>query len=963
MKRFGFSITALFAALFAAAALVGCRNMESTDTPDTTAPVEVSDLAAEAGDKQVVLSWTDPSDKDLAYIEIRFTPAAIGVAQPIKVNKGVQTKTISGLENGVLYEFTLKAVDTAGNQSAGISISQMPVVYQIELSQTAPYDFTGTNRYYIGSYTPPSLTVTVTNTGNRATGALTITLTGEDAGSFTLSLSSISSIAVGAAASFTVYPKSNLAAAKTHYAEVSVSGGNGISAYFEVSFTLLQGEYGISLSRTGWYDQTAEYDFSASGMFYNTGYTQPEALSLTVTNIGKQPTGALTVNLSGEDADRFTLSRTNLNSLAAGSSDSFTVRPKAGISIAKTHSAAATVTGNNGISADWTVRFTVTQKAPTAAAQPAGSIALSWDAVPGASLYKVCRAAASDGEYSEIGTTVNTSYSDTELASGTVYYYKIKAVHGGVEGALSDYATALTFPGVPGGLTAIEQSASSIALSWDAVTGATSYKVYRAVNADGEYSCMATTGNTSYVDTGISDGTTYYYKVSAVNSVGEGILSTYVVCMTIDTPNGLTATAQNTNSITLSWNIVSGAASYKVYRSASADGEYSYVGTSESASYTDTGLSIGTTYYYKVSALNSEGEESPSGYVSGTTYPGVPTGLTATAWSTSYIQLEWNAVTGATYYKVYRSASYDGAYSLVTTVTGNSYTNTGLSTGTTYYYKVSAVYAVGEGSLSGYVSGTTYPGVPTGLTATAQSTSSIQLEWNAVTGATYYKVYQGSEYTLGYSLVTTVSGTSYTNTGLSSNTAYSYLVSAVNSGGEGSSSDGVSATTLLWIDALYAIGDTGPAGGLIFWADVTGFVFDGVTYHYLEVAPEDLGSYQWGGYGTACGTGTAIGTGIANTAELVTHDHGTPSSGSGLHLAARACADYSYGGYDDWFLPSLDEMCRITYLKAQVFSSTYYWSSSEISSSEAWRNYFGIGIQYQNYLKHNGFRVRPVRAF
>ncbi|MDR1788732.1 MAG: DUF1566 domain-containing protein, partial [Treponema sp.] len=105
------------------------------------------------------------------------------------------------------------------------------------------------------------------------------------------------------------------------------------------------------------------------------------------------------------------------------------------------------------------------------------------------------------------------------------------------------------------------------------------------------------------------------------------------------------------------------------------------------------------------------------------------------------------------------------------------------------------------------------------------------------------------------------------------------------------------------------------------------------------------------------------------TAELATHDHETPSYGSGLHLAARACADYSVTNgttYDDWFLPSKDELnLMYTNLQAQGlggFSNTYYWSSSESSSNNALGHYFDYGLQYGT-AKINARSVRAVRAF
>ncbi|MDR1787688.1 MAG: DUF1566 domain-containing protein [Treponema sp.] len=155
----------------------------------------------------------------------------------------------------------------------------------------------------------------------------------------------------------------------------------------------------------------------------------------------------------------------------------------------------------------------------------------------------------------------------------------------------------------------------------------------------------------------------------------------------------------------------------------------------------------------------------------------------------------------------------------------------------------------------------------------------------------------------------------------------------------------------------------GPGGGLIFYVSTSGFG----GCHYLEAAPADLpGTYQWGGYGTSCDTGTAIGTGAANTAALAACEHGTPSYGSGLHEAARACAAYDGGGCDDWFLPGKEELnLMYTNLKQQGlggFSRRSYWSSSEIAGNSAWYQSFASGSQ-DYYSKDSDCSVRAVRAF
>jgi hypothetical protein len=170
----------------------------------------------------------------------------------------------------------------------------------------------------------------------------------------------------------------------------------------------------------------------------------------------------------------------------------------------------------------------------------------------------------------------------------------------------------------------------------------------------------------------------------------------------------------------------------------------------------------------------------------------------------------------------------------------------------------------------------------------------------------------------------------------------------------------------------YAIGDTGPAGGLIFYIDVA----DAYDWTYLEVAPQstEWRLKVWGGYETAVtgADGTAIGTGAQNTIDIVTQFGPAEPYESRTDYAARLCSDLASGGYDDWFLPSKDELNAIwdnlvddgTGSNSGVggFADDYYWSSSEDDSYLAWCQNFYDGFQ-TNLSKNSCLLVRAVRAF
>jgi hypothetical protein len=167
--------------------------------------------------------------------------------------------------------------------------------------------------------------------------------------------------------------------------------------------------------------------------------------------------------------------------------------------------------------------------APTGLTATAGSgqISLSWTASPGATSYNVKRATVSGGPYTTIATAVTvTSYTDTGLTNGTTYYEVVSAVNSVGESANSAPASATpstgggTLPTAPTGLSVTDDN-NHAALSWGASTGATSYRVKRATVNGGPYTVIASPTTNSYTDTAVVAGATYYYVVSAVNSVGE----------------------------------------------------------------------------------------------------------------------------------------------------------------------------------------------------------------------------------------------------------------------------------------------------------------------------------------------------------------------------------------------------------------------------------------------------------
>ena len=220
-------------------------------------------------------------------------------------------------------------------------------IYSIALDQTDTFTF---RHAFYGYSEQTALEVVVANTGNRPTGELTIELSGENASDFTLSTATVPSIAIHDAGTFTVVPNTNLEIG-TYTARVTVTGDNDISKSFTVSFTVNEvPTYGIMLSHFGTYTFTTVFS----------GYDISEIIPLEVViaNVGYQPTGTLSIALSGEHASSFTLSTPTIPSISVEYIDYFTVVPNADLAVG-IHNATVTVTGGNNILEYFNISLTV----------------------------------------------------------------------------------------------------------------------------------------------------------------------------------------------------------------------------------------------------------------------------------------------------------------------------------------------------------------------------------------------------------------------------------------------------------------------------------------------------------------------------------------------------------------------------------------------------------------------------
>jgi fibronectin type 3 domain-containing protein len=368
----------------------------------------------------------------------------------------------------------------------------------------------------------------------------------------------------------------------------------------------------------------------------------------------------------------------------------------------------------------------------------------------------------------------------------------------------------VTAPGSPTNLAGTPGDAR-VQLSWSAPSNnggspIIGYRLYWSLSSGGPFTAITIAG-TSFLHSGLLNGHSYYYKVAAVNAVGESSSSTMVSATPMEPPSapsapgGLTARG-GVNNITLNWTLPAddggqAITGYKVYRGSTST-SLSYLDISTARTYQDTSVTAGRAYFYQVSAVNSVGEGSKSSVVSGSSFvrPAVPGNFTASG-GNGYITLTWVAPGSdggsvVTSYRIYRGTS-EASLSLLNSTGNASYTDLAVTVGTTYHYAVTAVNAVGEGDRS--ATATTAPTVAPSAPSMPQEVhaallgENLRITWSPPardggSAVTSYQIYRGVSPNALLFLASTPALEHLDTTAVRGITYY-YAVAAINVIGEG----------------------------------------------------------------------------------------------------------------------------------------------------------------------------------
>ncbi|HSX30595.1 MAG TPA: fibronectin type III domain-containing protein [Candidatus Saccharimonadales bacterium] len=717
--------------------------------PDTTPPTNPTELTASLGSNEIDLSWTAATD-DTGVTGYRVYRSVNGANAQLLTTVTGTSYPDTAVTQGNSYAYTVTAVDAANNESApsnlvtvndpdvtppsqptGVTATALGTT-SIQLSWTASTDNLGVTSYLIQRGDGYSTTVTGTSY--------------VDTGLHDLTTYSYTVSALDAAGNNSM-PSASASATTPDGTPPSTPGN-------------------FAVTLTGAHQVTLSWDASTDNSGTVSGYViyRNNAVYATIGNVTSLVDDGL--------ADAVSYSYAVIALDAAGNSST----PTATLSIAVPDSTPpSTPIGLLGV------------------ASSGHQINLSWTAstdnvsVTGYNIYRnnIWQA-----------TVTGTSYSDMGLTDATTYSYTVSALDAASNESAKTPVVNVTTPDVtppstPTNLTATPASGTAVNLSWTGSTdnvAVTGYRVYRGSTL------LTTVTGTTYQDTGLTSATTYQYYVMAIDAAGNGAASTTATVTTPDViaptvPGSVVATpASNGHQINLSWTGSTDNVGVTGYRIQRGDG---FSTTVTGTSYTDSGLTDATTYSYTVTAVDAAGNSStPSAVVSASTpdvtAPNTPTGLSAGAVSATQINLAWTASTdnvGVAGYNIYRNNAF------VTTVTTTSYSDTGLTSSTTYQYTVSAIDAAhNESAKSTTASATTLappdttaPTKPTNFKGTAASATQINLSWTAATdnvGVTGYNIYRK-----GVLLTTVGVVTSYQDTTVAPNTGYTYKIEAFDAAG------------------------------------------------------------------------------------------------------------------------------------------------------------------------------------
>lgn len=365
-----------------------------------------------------------------------------------------------------------------------------------------------------------------------------------------------------------------------------------------------------------------------------------------------------------------------------------------------------------------------------------------------------------------------------------------------------------TVPTAPSNLTATALSASSIQLNWkDNATNEDRMIVERSVNFSNAFQAIATlpANSTSFLNTGLTPGTRYFYQIRAANDAGASLPSNAASATTASipalapaAPSNLTVVSASNSLATLTWTDNSNNEESFVIQKIGYSGTFeNFKAVPAGSTWAQVSLNSANINTVRVIARNAAGNSDPSNVVEIVTRPEAPVYFNAQAISTTAISLNWDSLDSCVFHV---EKLVDGVWTRIASDLANlTYTDQGLAPGSTHSYRIiaAAVNSAGQSDPSDVVTAKTAPVAVSGLQVTARTTSSVTLAWNDLASEDYYSIEHSTDGIHWTSTLLYADTTSYKVSGLVSGQTYFFRIKGLVYGGAGGDQGAtISAATL-----------------------------------------------------------------------------------------------------------------------------------------------------------------------
>lgn len=416
------------------------------------------------------------------------------------------------------------------------------------------------------------------------------------------------------------------------------------------------------------------------------------------------------------------------------------------------------------------------------------SLVVEWGAVSGAEFYNVYRRVVGTSAFEMIAENVaGTSYTDDKIAIGTEYEYTVSA--GNVNGETA-YNTNGVFGFNFGTIETLstDSSVDGITVSWGAINSTEYYEVFRkeATEPDSAWVKIASVlgTSTSYKDTKAISGVDYNYKVEAVKgSYRAGTSAAIPTDKYLKTSAPVVKKVYSTSgALVAEWDAVANAESYDVYKRVAGSSEWKFLKNTTQTSCEDSGITLGTEYFYSVAAVNVLGDKTAYNKtgVAGLNF-GTITSISAVP-APYGATITWGALQYAESYEVYRkkATESDSAWVKVASTTKTTYTDETIESFIEYNYKVEAIKGIYRAGTSAAIPTVKFLSAPE--FAVANTEKGIELYFNNVNGATKYVIEKktGTDSFSKLAEVNPADGV-YVDTDIIANGTYTYRIQAFSS--------------------------------------------------------------------------------------------------------------------------------------------------------------------------------------